>query len=89
MRAFTILGLLLLSLTAAADIVYFENDLSIECDVIRVNEEEITVRVEKGTFTFPKSRISSIEYDYEKTMAKIQREEGLDERSANRLAVGR
>jgi hypothetical protein len=67
--------LLISTLCLSADIVYFKGNTSIECDVIKVTKDNVTVKVAKGLFTFSKERVKKIEYDYEKKRTMLGKED--------------
>jgi len=65
-QVFVCLALFIPAVVLRADVVYFRGGASLECDVVKVTETSVTVRVSKGLFTFPKARVRRIEYAYEK-----------------------
>jgi len=68
--------LLLISvLSICADTVYFHGETSLECDVVKVTEQQVTVRVAKGIFAFPRERVKHIEYNYEKKKNMLGKED--------------
>lgn len=64
--------LLCMVLPLFGDTIYFQNDLTLECDVQKVTDKNITIKHTKGTFTFPVDRIDHIEYNFEKKRAMIK-----------------
>lgn len=63
------------ALSISADVVYFRGDTSLECDVVKVTENDVTVKVAKGLFTFPRDRVKNIEYNYRKKKEMLGQED--------------
>ncbi|MFH1708051.1 MAG: hypothetical protein ABIF71_09045 [Planctomycetota bacterium] len=55
----------------SADTILFVDDQTLEGDVLAVTDTTVTVKMSKGTFTFPKERVVRIDYSYEKRLARI------------------
>ncbi len=70
-RLIILFGIIALSIPVYADTILFKDDLTLECDVVKITDKEITVRISKGTFTFPKDRIKKIDYNFEKRKSMI------------------
>ena len=67
--------LFLLICSIYPDVVYFHGETSLECDVVKVTTDSVTVKVAKGVFTFPKDRVKKIEYNYEKKKGMIGKDD--------------
>lgn len=67
--------LLISALSIYADMIYFHGETSLECDVVKVTEQQVTIRVAKGIFAFPRDRVKHIEYNYEKKKNMLGKED--------------
>jgi len=68
--------LVMLALGAAgvfvkADVVFTTNGQEIECKILNLTPEVVTMRVKRGTITIEASRIKKIDYDYQSRMDNI------------------